>query len=107
MYYFHSKVITGKKNFFLRFYLFRERVKGREISMCERYINWVASHMFPSGNLARNPSMCPGWELNRQPVGLQASAQSTEPQQPGHHGKNFKLKSSKTLSLLQNQFYIK
>ena len=51
--------------------------------MCERYIEWVASHMFPFENLACHPSMCPGWELNLQPVGLQASAQSTEPQQPG------------------------
>ena len=58
--------------------------------MCERYIEWVASHMFPFENLACHPSMCPGWELNLQPVGLQASAQSTEPQQPGQKLEPFK-----------------
>ena len=36
-----------------------------------------------SGNLARNPGMCPDWELNRQPFGLQVSGQSTESHQPG------------------------
>ena len=27
--------------------------------------------------------MCPAWELNQQPFGLQVGAQSTEPDQPG------------------------
>ena len=36
-----------------------------------------------TGGLACNPGICPGWESNRRPFGLQASAQSTEPQQPG------------------------
>ena len=33
-------------------------------------------------DLAHNPGMCPGWESNQRPFGLQAGAQSTEPHQP-------------------------
>ena len=44
----------------------------------------VASHVPPTGDLAcHNPGMCPDWELNQQPFGSQASAQSTERHQPG------------------------
>ena len=43
----------------------------------------AASHMLPTGDLARNPGMCPDWESNQQPFGSQASVQSTEPHQPG------------------------
>ena len=44
---------------------------------------WVASHMPPTGDLAGNPGVCPDWELNQQPFGSQASAQSNELHQPG------------------------
>ena len=37
----------------------------------------------PTGNSAHNPGMCPDWESNWQPFGLQAGTQSTEPHQPG------------------------
>ena len=37
----------------------------------------VASHVPPTGDLACNPGMCPDWELNQQPFGLQAGAQNT------------------------------
>ena len=37
----------------------------------------------PTGDLACNPGMCPDWELNQRPSVSQASAQSTEPHQPG------------------------
>ena len=30
------------------------------------------------GDLAYNPGMCPGWELNRRPLGLSEVAQPTE-----------------------------
>ena len=43
----------------------------------------VASHRPPTGDLVHNPGMCPDWESNQQPFGLQAGAQSTEPHQPG------------------------
>ena len=36
-----------------------------------------------TGDLAHNPGMCPDWESNQWPFGLQASAQSTELHQPG------------------------
>ena len=52
-------------------------MRGRETSLC------VASRMPPTGNLAHNPGMCPGWESNPGPFKLQASTQSTEPHQPG------------------------
>ena len=38
----------------------------------------------PTRDLACNPGMCPDWELNWRPFGLQAGTQSTEPHQPGH-----------------------
>ena len=43
----------------------------------------VASLMPPTGDLACIPDMCPDQELNQQPFGSQAGAQSTEPHQPG------------------------
>ena len=42
----------------------------------------VASHVPLTGDLTHNPGMCPNWESNQQPFGLQASIQSTEPHQP-------------------------
>ena len=43
----------------------------------------------PTGDKAGNPGMCPGWELNWRPFGLQAHAQSTELYQPGQFQKQF------------------
>ena len=50
----------------------------------------VVSHIPSTGDLARNPGMCPDWELNWQPFGLQASAQFIEPHQPGLKHIHFK-----------------
>ena len=45
---------------------------------------WVVASPVPStGDPACNPGMCPDWELNPQLFALQASSQSTEPQQLG------------------------
>ena len=55
-------------------YLFLERGKHQYV---------VASHTPPTGDLAHNPGVCPDWELNQQPFGLQTRAQSTEPHRPG------------------------
>ena len=68
--------------FFLRFYLFifRERERERE---AEKRQCVVASCVHPTGDLAHNPGMCPDWELNQWPFGLQTGTQSTEPYQPG------------------------
>ena len=43
----------------------------------------VVSRVSPTGDLACNPGMCPDWESNQQSFHSQASAQSTEPHQPG------------------------
>ena len=55
------------EGFFKRFYLFiyfRER--GREGEReGEKHQCVVASCMPPTGDLARNPGMCPDWESNR------------------------------------------
>ena len=73
---------------YLFIYLFSERGEGREKER-ERNINvqeihqLVASHMPPNGHLARNPGMCPDWESNQRPFGLQADTQSIELHQPG------------------------
>ena len=77
-----------KKDFI---YLLLERREGRKEER-ERNINvpeihgWVASHTPPAGGLACNPGMFPAWESNREPLGLQASAQSTEPHEPHQAG---------------------
>ena len=69
-------------------YLFLEREEGREEkrernrNMREKHQS-VASHMPPTGDLARNTGMCPDWELNQRPFISQAGAQSIEPHQPG------------------------
>ena len=52
----------------------REREREGEKLQCV-----VVSHTPPTGDLACNPGMCPDWESNQQPFGLQASTQSTEP----------------------------
>ena len=43
----------------------------------------ITSCVLPTGDLAHNPGICPDWESNWQPFGLQASTQYTEPHQPG------------------------
>ena len=51
-------------------FVFRER--GREGEReGEKHQCVVVSRMPPTGDLARNPGMCPDWESNQQPFGLQ------------------------------------
>ena len=57
---------------------FRERRKEEEREG-EKHQCVVPSHMPPPGDLACNSGMCPDWESNQRPFGLQASTQSTEP----------------------------
>ena len=56
-----------KKTLYL-FYFWREGNRRRE---GKKHQCVVASHMAPTGDLAYNPGMCPAWELNWQPFGLQ------------------------------------
>ena len=44
----------------------------------EKYQCAVAPHVPPTGDLARNPGVCPDWEWNWRPFGLQDGAQSIE-----------------------------
>ena len=48
---------------FIYLFIFRERGRegGRE---GEKHQCVVASHTPPTGDLARNPGMCPDWDLN-------------------------------------------
>ena len=63
-------------------YLFLE--KGREGEReGEKHQCVIASHVFPFGDLAPKPGMCPDWESNQSPFGFQTGTQSTEPHQPG------------------------
>ena len=61
-------------------YLFSER-GGRKEKEGKKH-QWVASCVPPTGDMACNPGMCPDWESNRWPFGLQAHTQSKEPHQP-------------------------
>ena len=67
---------------FKTLFIFRERGREEEREE-EKYQCVVASHVAPTGDLARNPGRCPDWESNQQPFGLQAHAQPTELHQPG------------------------
>ena len=63
--------------------LFLKRGEGKEK---ERNINvWLPLTHPPTGSLTwpGNLDMCPDWESNQTPFGLQAGAQSPEPHQPG------------------------
>ena len=76
--------------FFLRFYLFLFKERGREGEReGEKHQCVVASHAPPTRDMACDPGMCPDWELNRQPFASQAHAQSTELHQPGSFPKFF------------------
>ena len=70
--------------FFKDFHLFtfRQRLR-KEKREGKKHYCVVVSHAPPTGDLVCNPHMCPDWESNQRPFGLQASAQSTEPHQPG------------------------
>ena len=64
--------------------LFIFRGRGREGKReGEKHQCVVASCLPPTGDLAHNPGMCPDWESNQRPFGLQAHAQSTKLYQPG------------------------
>ena len=66
-------------------YLFLERGEGREKER-ERNINvCLPLECDPTGDLARNPNLCPEWELNQRLLCSQAGPQITQPHQPGLH----------------------
>ena len=70
------------KAIFLKYFIFREW--GREGEReGEKHQCMVASCTPSTGDLTRNPGMCPDGELNLQPFASQACAQSTKLYQPG------------------------
>ena len=71
------------KHIFLNFIYFLRQRRGEVEREGEKHQYVVASRVSPTGDLAHNPGMCPDWEWNQRPSGLQAGTQSTEPHQPG------------------------
>ena len=65
---------------FLILFLEREREGERE-GKTQKCV--VVFHEPRTGDPACNPGMCPDWESNQWPFGLQAGTQPTEPHQPG------------------------
>ena len=55
---------------FFKVFIFRERRREGE-RQGEKHQWVVASHVAPSGDLARSPGMCSDWESNRRPFGTQ------------------------------------
>ena len=52
-------------------YLFLERGEGREKERERNISVWLPLTWPPTRNLAYNPGMCPDWESNLRPFGLQ------------------------------------
>ena len=73
------------KHFFkkkINSFIFRERRREGEREG-EKHQCVVASHIPPTGDLACNAGICPDWESNWRPFGLQTGTQFMEPHQPG------------------------
>ena len=79
-------------------FIFRERGEEGERER-EKHQCVVASHRPPTGDPAHNPGMCPDWELNRQPFGLQDGTQSAESPHPELIAKNYLTSSPSFLAL--------
>ena len=67
--------------FFKILFVYFQRGKEKEKEGEKHQCVWLPL-VHPTGDLACNPGMCPDWELNRGPLGLQAGTPSTEPHQP-------------------------
>ena len=69
--------------FFLKIlFIFRERGKEGEREG-EKHQCVIASRMPPTGDLTRNPCMCPGRESNQWHFDSHTGTQCTEPHEPG------------------------
>ena len=75
-----SYILFFNFNFIYLFCKERGREGERE---GEKHQCVVVPPLPPTGDLARNLSMCPEWKSSQWPFGSQASTQSTEPHQPG------------------------
>ena len=87
-------------------YLFLDRREAREKERERgKHQCVVASHALPTRDLAGNPGMCPDWESNQQPFGLQAGTQSTEPHQLGPFFEIFDI-NLKVVTLPQSHIFL-
>ena len=67
------------------FFIYFQR-EGKGWGKRERHINvWLPLIHPPTGDLAPNPGMCPDWESNQRPFGVQAGTQATGLHQPGQN----------------------
>ena len=66
--------------FFKILFIYFQRQGGRKEG--EKHQCMIASCVPPTGDLARNPGMCPDWESNQQLFGSKARDQYTEPHEP-------------------------
>ena len=73
------------KILFIYLFMYRVRREGRETSMWERNIDWLALVHALIGHQTFNPGMCPNWESNLLPFMLWNDAQPMEPHQSGHN----------------------
>ena len=70
--YSHTTFFKSYSLFFFKIlfnYLYTKGKGGREGEKHQCVVSFYAP---PTGDLAYNPGMCPDWELNQQPFGLQA-----------------------------------
>ena len=65
-------ILVLKKDFIYLFFKERRRQGERERNISV----WLPLTFPTTGDLTQNPGMCPDWELNWLPFGLQASTQS-------------------------------
>ena len=81
---FQKQICCLLKKRFIYLFIFREREReGEREGEKHQCFSLVAFRTFPTGDLACNPVTCPDWESNRWLFCTRASAQSTEPHQPG------------------------
>ena len=90
------------KDFFLSFFVFRQRGSEGEREG-DKHQCVVASHLAPTGDLACNPGMCPDWESNWQPFGLQPMLNPLSYTIQGQKTKNFKVKLITVSSTIEHQ----
>ena len=81
-----------------------KKERERNIDVREKH-QLVASHTLPTRVLAHNLGICLDWESNQQPLGSQASTQSTEPYQPRLTSLTFSLNMDTQISWEDNLIY--
>ena len=84
--FFYIKNFLMKRSlyFFQRFYLFIYKEREGRKKERERNVNvWLPLTCSPLGTWPTTQGMCPDWESNQWPFGLQTGTQSSDSHQPG------------------------